>query len=116
MERDKGFKHVVIGDENMSIEEFAKAVLVLVNYRSSVKNSVLDIKTVEGTNHVVVCSTENIEKKLKEMFNAEDVATYPLNSYYLDISDLGKKVASEIENILYEKEEEFLIVSSEIDN
>lgn len=110
MEKTKGFKHVVIGGE-ISVEDFALKILQLVNYRSSRKDTVLDVRTVDGTNNVVVCSCENIEKDLKSMFNASDVMTDPLTTYNLDWSDLGGKIAKEIESLVYDDEEEVLIIS-----
>lgn len=112
MEKIKGFKHVVIGGE-MSVTDFAKSILKLVNYRSSIKDSIIDVKTVEGTNNVVVSSCNDIAGDLKGMFNAENVITYPLTVYCTDWSDLGKKIANEIENLVYEKEEEVLITSTD---
>ena len=109
MEKERGYRIKVNGGE-MKVEDFAKGILTLVNYKSSVKETIIDVKTVENTNIVIVDSYKDISDDLKDMFNAESAEVSPLNLYKVEWCDLGSKIENEIEQLLYDEEEDVLIL------
>lgn len=109
MEREKIYRINVFGGK-MKVEDFALGILKLVNYKSSVKETIVDVTTVQGTNWVIVDSYKDISEELKDMFNADEIRVEPLNLYLIDWCDLGKKTEKEIEHLVYDKEEEVLII------
>lgn len=110
MDKERVFKIKVFGGK-MKVEDFALSILKLVNYKSSMKETVIDIETVEGTNNVIVCSYKDISSELKSMFNTNEVRVEPLHLYKIDWCDLDKKIEKEIEHLVYDKDEEILIIS-----
>lgn len=110
MDRERVYRIHVYGGK-MKTEDFALSILTLVNYRSSVKESIIDIKTVEGTNTVIVDSYKDISTDLKRMFNTEEVQVEPLTVFSVDWCDLGSRVEAEIEDLVYNKDEAVLIIS-----
>lgn len=109
MEKQIAYRITVYGGE-MNVSDFALNILKLVNYKSSCYETILDVKTVQGTNTVIVDSYDDVSNDLKTMFNTDDVLIETLNIYMVDWCDLGKEVASEINELIYEKEEEVLII------
>lgn len=110
MDRNSAFKIRVFCGK-MKVEDFALNILQLVNYKSNVKETIIDVETVSGTNNVIVSSYKDISSELKSMFNAEEVKVEPLHLYTVDWCDLGAKTEKEIEHLVYDKEEEVLIIS-----
>lgn len=109
MDKERVYKIRVFGGK-MKVEDFALSILTLVNYKSSVKETVIDVQTIEGTNNVIVCSYKDISSELKDMFNAEEVQVEPLNLYMVDWCDLDDKIGEEMEHLVYDKDEEVLII------
>lgn len=109
MEKERVYRITVNGGE-ISTEDFALNILKLVNYKSSIKETIIDIKTVQGTNVVIVDSYKDVSDELKDMFNADEVQVEHLNLYIVSWCDLDTKIADEIEELVYEKDEEVLII------
>lgn len=109
IEKEKVYRLRVIGGE-MKVDDFAKSILVLVNLKSSVKETVIDVTTVENSNIVIVDSYKDMSQELKHMFNTECVEVSTLNLYRVDWCDLGAEVSKEIEELVYAKEEDVLIL------
>lgn len=55
----KGYEYLLEGSD--VLETFAKGILQLVNIKSSRKDTILEVKTIEGTNKVTVVSMVELE-------------------------------------------------------
>lgn len=108
MSKQKAFLYTVDGWEN-DVDKFAKGILMLVNAKSSRKGTVLDVKTLEGTNIVLVTSLTKIDKELESMMGyVRDVETIDVyNLTYDDLTDSGKEKVKETEDML---DDEYMIL------
>lgn len=93
MEKRQGFKYVV--DVKGNVEEFAKVILQLVNLKSSVPDSILHVKTLDGTNLIQVVTYKDSKEFLAEfgevtMAEETEVQTITFN-------DLKPSIQAQIE-------------------
>lgn len=113
MEKLNVYRLSVYGGE-MPVREFAESILILVNYRSNRKETIIDLKTLEGSNIVIVDSHKDISEELKRLFNTDRVDVEKLNVYLIeDGYDLGKNIGDEINKKIYDKDEIVKIISEE---
>lgn len=63
METTKGFEYVL--DSTAELDLFAKGVLALVNIKSSRRETIADVRTVEGMNRVIVVSYIDLDEYFK---------------------------------------------------
>jgi hypothetical protein len=60
MEKVKGFEYVLDGVADLGL--FSQAILALVNIKSSRRETIADIRTIEGMNRVIVVAYEDLDK------------------------------------------------------
>jgi hypothetical protein len=97
----KGILYTVKGHKDL--DKFAKGILALVNARSSIKNSIVDFKTHEGTNIVEVITVnqghyqKNTEKTIKALVGEiEEQKEIKIFNFHFD--HLNKELQKELYN------------------
>lgn len=99
MKKKTGFKYVVEGFKDM--EKFAKGILAITNLKSSRENTIINIKTYEGTWKVSIISIEEIDDFLKLHFE-KIILRELIECIVAEYEDLSNK----IQRIVSEKEDE----------
>lgn len=102
MKKEIGLKYVVEGFKD--IEKFAKGILAITNLKSSRENTIINIKTYEGTWKVSIVSIEEIDDFLKLHFE-KIILREPIEcivAEYEDLSDKMQKIISDKEDELNE--------------
>lgn len=88
MKTVEGFKYRAEGKEDLN--EFAKGILILTNAMSSRKDTVIDIKTQDGTNDVIIHSLIDIDDVLNAHFKSI-LSKDKIEVLQLDYDDLTGK-------------------------
>lgn len=103
----KVVRHTVEANSK-DLNQFALSTLSLVNYKSSRADTIIDIKTLEGTNIIVIDSYEDITNDLENMFPNSSIETEKVNLVLIGLDDLKAPIMSKIEKL--DGEEDDLII------
>ena len=105
LDKLKGFDYLV--DVEGEVKEYAEVVLILTNLKSSIRETVEHIKTIQGANRISVVSQIELDSFFKS-HGAEIVIKEEIPIILLNTCDLKSSVESEIEKLSDENEDYFV--------
>lgn len=104
MEKIKGYRYEIEGFSDLN--EFAKGILALANLKSS-NQGIIDFRTTQESNKVVVIATEDNESYLEsymgKVVNKTEIEVYIVE--YDDLSKENQKILNDLEDRYYEGED-----------
>jgi hypothetical protein len=101
MEKAKLMDVRFIGSEN--VQEFAMSILLLTNLKSSVKESVLEVTTFEGSNHIAVTMyKEFYESNKSKLIDQVGAITHTTEQilFGIEFDDIDNKIVKEMDKQL----------------
>lgn len=110
MEMLKGYEYQVDGHKD--IVDFAKGILALTNAKCSRKGTIIDIKTIEGSNIVYVTTLMELDSEIKhfmgEILDKEEIQIMNIED---DYDEFNPKIQKKMKE-LWDKDIEYKVFHS----